>query len=337
MAFQTGTASSFSDLQSKIETFLTGNGYTLTSGIITKTGTQIHVEFTNDTLNLFLEMGKDSSAGSLLHTHPLRTSSKTQIVGMGSNFNSSGGASAIVFPVNYDFQVWANPENEFRCVIEYNNSFTQNVGFGEIIKSVDMDGGVYVDATGCLDDNSVNIGAARISTYNTFQCSNNNSSSRTGSNPTPFGYGRTGLTGYTASTQLWAEFMGFDWFISTDVNGPTESGNKYIRSTDTFFTPLRTTQHNYKEMDNSLQTYNANSALVPIRLYGQNPNNNYAPIGSIRNIRYLNVKNLNFGEVVDDGTDKWKVYPSYFKNAATLDGGVNHSGQMGFAVRYDGP
>jgi len=335
MAFEAGTASSFADLQGKIETFLTTNGYTLTTGIITKAGTQIHVKFDSDANNLRLEMGKDSSAGSLLHLHPTRELGTTaQKVGMGSGYYDD---TTIVFPVSYNFQVWANPENEFRCVINYNNEHTQNVGFGEIIKSVNMDGGVYVDGSGALMRATTNIGSSNITNVTPASClSNTFALTRAFCNPLPFGYGRNGLTGSAGSTQLWAEFMGFDWFLTGDINGTDESGNKYFRSTDTFFTPLRTSQHNYKELEDSLQTYNANSALVPIRIYGQNPNDNYAALGSIRNIRYLNIKHLNFGQVLDDGVDKWKVYPAYFKNASVVNGNDTHSGQLGFAVRYDG-
>ncbi|MEZ0155264.1 MAG: hypothetical protein AB9Q22_10245 [Candidatus Reddybacter sp.] len=340
MAFQTGTFSSFSDLKTKLETFLTGNGYTLTTGIITKSGTQIHLKFASTTDDITLEMGKDSSAGALLHKHPVMDGTTTQLVGMGTLYNKINVPASIVFPANYDFQLWASPVNEFRCVIEYNNEYTQNLGFAEIVKAVDMDGGVVIDASGCYVRATSDIGTAKMLSLTSERSSTDSFSLyRAASSPMPFGYGRTNVTDSTASTQLWAEFMGFDWWLSGDVNGlgATLAGTKYARSSNTFFTPLRTSPHSSKELEDSLQVYNANAAMAPIRLYGHHPGDNYAPLGSVQNIRWLNIKHLNFGEVVDDGVDKWKCYPAYFKDASALNGTALHSGQWGFAVRYDGP
>jgi hypothetical protein len=140
MPYQTGTASSFSNLQSTIETFLTGTpGYTLTSGILTKTGTDAHLKFANATDYISLEMGKDSSAGSLLLKHPTMESGSVQRVGMVTGYWDS--AVSIVFPINYYLHYLSTPQEMFRCIIEYNNGYTQNIGFGEIEKAVDMFGG----------------------------------------------------------------------------------------------------------------------------------------------------------------------------------------------------
>jgi hypothetical protein len=338
MPFQTGTASSFSDLQSKIETFLTGTpAYTLTSGVLTKTGTQIHVAFSNVTDNIILEMGKDSSGGTLLYKHPVLPLTTTQIVGMGTNYYNS---TAIVWPVNYDFQYYATPVEMFRCVIEYNNGYTQNIGYGEISKAVAMDGGVYIDASGTYERSTTVIGPNAVVAFDAFSCNTSGTANELSANPLPFGYGE-GIqsSANSCATQLWAEFMGMDWWMAGHTH-PTHvdfNGTKYDRYALSAMTNLRTTQHCSKEFENALQTHNANNALVPIRLYGQAPDENYHAMGYINDIRYTNIKNLSFGQVMDDGTDKWKCYPAFFKNAASLDGSASDSGQLGYAVRYDGP
>lgn len=339
MAFETGTASSLANLQTKIETFLTTTaGYTLTSGILTKTGTDIHVKFDNteNTAWLSLEMGKDSSAGSLLRTHPVWNGSVPQKVGISEQpLNTSLSMS---FPINYDFQHFTTNGEMFRCVIEYNDGFTQNIGFGEVVKSVNYYGGVYVDASVTywrsggnrfMDNWSITeISWAGVSTTS--------GDLRNGTlGIFPFG-GRSspGQAGYAASTQLWAEVSGLDWY--TIALTSSAIGGKYA-NLPANQEPLLTNRFSNLEAGASLQTHNANNTLIPIRLYGHTADGNYQRLGDVPDIRWTNIKNLNFGQVVDDGTDKWKCYPAYKKNAANLNGGDSDSGQIGFAVRYDGP
>ena len=46
---------------------------------------------------------------------------------------------------------------------------------------------------------------------------------------------------------------------------------------------------------------------------------------------------LDFGQVESDGVDSWKFYPVFFKDADNPEGGTDHTGIAGFAIRYDGP
>lgn len=325
MAYETGTASSWVNLQSKIETFLTTTaGYTLTSGILTKAGTQIHVQFTGQANNLLLEMGKDSSAGSLLFKHVLMNGSQVQQVSMIDTYMGT----TVSFPVNYEFFWFSTPEETFRCVIEYNNEHTQNIGFGVIEKAVAMDGGVYIDASGAADATTVSPQA-----LNWIE----NSSADNGSNPLPFGgHTDSGFISFPGATQLWAEHGGMDWYLTAELTAADLGGN-YSRATWSFVSPLRTGHMIEPEALNSLQTHNANNALVPIRLFGLRIDDNYSRLGDVPNMRYTNIKNRNFGEIADDGTDKWKHYPAFFKNSGSVNGSAVDSGQIGFAVRYDGP
>jgi hypothetical protein len=157
-------------------------------------------------------------------------------------------------------------------------------------------------------------------------------------NPLPFGVNGSTTTDTAYSTQLWADFMGFDWWGTGLVNcsGATFTGEKYSRATWSD-RPLQTGKFLNTEGDEALQSFNSNNILIPIKLFGKIINGNFARIGGINDIRLTNIKNLSFGEVKDDGTDKWKHYPAFFKNAGSVNGNGNHSGQLGYAVRYDGP
>lgn len=336
MAFETGTASSLANLQTKIETFLTTTaGYTLTSGILTKTGTDIHVKFDNteNTAWLSLEMGKDSSAGSLLHTHPLWGGSRPQRAGISQQPLST--SLAMSFPINYDFQHFTTNGEMFRCVIEYNDGFTQNIGFGEVVKAVNYYGGVYIDASVTYRGSSLNMEGWQLESLVWEGPNLVVSAANSGvAGLLPFSNRANNTLGNAASTQLWAEVSGLDWYLPTSVT--SGSGGKYA-NLPAGQVPLLTNRFSNLEAGASLQTHNANNTLVPIRLYGHTADGNYQRLGDVPDIRWTNIKNLNFGQVVDDGTDKWKCYPAYKKNAANLNGGSSDSGQIGFAVRYDGP
>lgn len=343
MAFETGTASSLANLQSKIETFLTVTaGYTLTSGILTKTGTDIHVKFDNteNTAWLTLEMGKDSSAGTLLHKHPIWAESIPQKVGIAEQILNGG--QSMVFPINYDFQHLTTNGEMFRCVVEYNNGYTQNIGFGEVVKAVNFQGGVYIDASSTYRRGPIAVrrmdGWQLVST--TWQGSNVGSGLEDSGNNglNPFSEKTVIFTDYAASTQIWVEVAGYDWYTISQINSANAiwAGTKYANGTGTHRS-LVTNRFSDLEAGASLQVNNGNNTLVPIRLFGVASDGNYQRIGDVPDIRWTNIKNLNFGQVLDDGTDKWKCYPAYFKNAASLNGDADDSGQIGFAVRYDGP
>ena len=341
MAFETGTASTYLDLVNKVNTFLSSNGYALTSGIITKSGTNIHVEFSNPITSEFkLEMGKGSSAGNLLDTHDdavTLTGSADQDVGMCTQYYNG---ETMVFPINYFFQLYSTPVNEFRCVIEYNNGLYQNCGFGEIVKATNFFGGIYIDGS-----------VARRSTgggiYNGSDMSNltweyasllGGSVRRVNLSPLPFGEGGGPQADYPSATQIWADLMGFDWWITgyRNFTNGIYAGTRYANASYLNHM-LYSTKLTHLLGEYSQQAYNGNAALVPISLFGRPPSGNRIKIGDIENIRLINIKNIAPGEVIDDGTDQWKCYPAFKKEATTENGTGDHSGQIGFAVRYDGP
>ena len=87
----------------------------------------------------------------------------------------------------------------------------------------------------------------------------------------------------------------------------------------------------------SQSSVNGVSNLVPIRLFGRASDGNLQRLGSLYNVRYADIRNMNFGQIESDGTDTWKFYPAYYKDASEPNGGSNHTGTAGIAVRYDGP
>jgi len=332
MPYQTGTASSFANLKSTIETFLTGTpGYTLTGSVLTKTGTQIHAEFASATDNLFLDIGKSSTGSTLENKHP-DLSGVTQRVFMCTTYMGT----AISWNVNYYLQYFSSPVEFFHCVIEYEDGHTQNIGFGEIEKATAMDGGVYADGSGSPSYISItnNLGSLGLTwTEHTVGGERNFFS------PLPFGRGRSvARVNNTASTYIWAEVQGFDWFGGFVADYSALTGTKYVRgAANADSRPFDASSFSDLEAARSLYQFNANNALVPIRLMCIGGNGNTFRLGGLDALRWTNIKHLDFGEIKDDGTDEWKCYPAFYKNSDSLNGTSSHSGQIGYAIKYDGP
>lgn len=86
-------------------------------------------------------------------------------------------------------------------------------------------------------------------------------------------------------------------------------------------------------------SWNQDSILLPIRPLVPRASLKCSQIGDLAHSRYIRVSNYEPGEVITLGSDRWRVYPWFRKNASTPNGGSNitHSGTLGWAVRYDGP
>jgi hypothetical protein len=335
MPYQTGAASSFADLKSEIETFLTvTGGYTLTGDVLSKAGTKVHALLESTVNNLQLTIGKTSSAGVLSGVHPALYGGPAKIFMCATYYDT---AVTIVWPVTYHFHYFSSPVESFTCVIEYNNGYCQNMSFGEIEKATAMDGGVYADASACPKQvytfNSIHITAL------SWAKSTSDSNHRMNCSPLPFGWGASSgsLTNRQTSSYVWAETNGFDWFGSFLTTYSGLGGSKYERGAGlSFRSPLSVNVHAEKEAERSLILETDYNTLVPIKLFGNIATGNLIKLGDVPHIRWTNIKNYSFGETFDDGTDKWKMYPAFFKNGSVLNGTGTHSGQIGFALRYDG-
>lgn len=84
--------------------------------------------------------------------------------------------------------------------------------------------------------------------------------------------------------------------------------------------------------------FNGETVFFPIRAYAQ-VGDNAAVVAELDNARYCRVDNYAPGEVVTLGEERWMIIPGFKKNlddpAPTSPS--NHSGGIGWAVRYEGP
>ena len=336
MPYQTGTVASFAALKTEIMSFLVANSWTQETDIIKRNGvfakitTGTHASDSDNYIRL--EGGKKSDgSGNLIAKHD----------GPGPWNNNSGemtasfgllSANAMVFPITYYFHLATTPVDEFWCVIQFNGDRCQRMGFGNINKSAPFTGGGFYSSS-TVEINSSNQNLYNWSSNNLLSNpgmgNNAGTSSRNALELIPFHGGDAVNANVFAGSVVHAEVGGGEWYSSHIVtSAPPYPLTEYMIMT-------------HKEMGSlqkvSESTVNGMPNLIPFNLRVRGYDNNLQPIGSLENIRFSQIALLNFGQVESDGTDSWKFYPIYKKDASAPNGGLNHTGTMGFAVRYDGP
>lgn len=89
--------------------------------------------------------------------------------------------------------------------------------------------------------------------------------------------------------------------------------------------------------------WNAESTLMPIRVYASRPSGFVSVVHECAHARYVSIDTLNAEQIITLGTDRWVVYPWGAKGTRITRGsngawifGTN-TGHLGHAIRYDGP
>jgi hypothetical protein len=96
------------------------------------------------------------------------------------------------------------------------------------------------------------------------------------------------------------------------------------------------------DLQTSLLTYqpnmwNGEAVLLPIQVYQPLESSKVAYLIEHAHMRYARIDNLDPGQIIQLGADRWVVYPCYQKTTSTNQGAANSSGPYGLAIRYDGP
>ncbi|MCL2524605.1 MAG: hypothetical protein FWF20_07110 [Betaproteobacteria bacterium] len=81
--------------------------------------------------------------------------------------------------------------------------------------------------------------------------------------------------------------------------------------------------------------WNAESLLIPIRVFENRPESKWSIVGELRHCRYFRIDNHAPTELIALGTDQWRVYPWFRKDLTNRNGGQNifHTGTFGCALR----
>ena len=351
MPYQTGSVASFNALKSTIFSFLTSNGYTAESNIIKKGN--LYAEFTDTLIELKMVGAKSSDgSGNLVETFEHATR------GLYLNNSSSVGCTlrkdatlenlatvSMVFPITYHFHLATTPVDEFWCVIEYNGGYCQHLGFGNLVKAAEFTGGGFYTGSGNANSRNYHLVGSFNYERSYYQYGG-------GAPLAPFHLAETQwpYAGEFPGSAVHAEIEGFHWMHPVYIqygldNSPTTDTLPYENVVGAIGVYYGLDTYTREERYRAESPVNGISTLVPYRLYGTMANRNVCRLGDVHNLRWALIKNLSFGQVEDDGTDKWKFYPAFFKDPlASPTKDINSSsttyantGIYGFAIKYDGP
>lgn len=217
---------------------------------------------------------------------------------------------AIAFPVKYEIFAFAN---EVYLVINYNVSYYQWAAFGKSTVQGLLGTGMWFGAS-CFSSATNTL--AMIATGGT-----------SGGYCVPGLFYRNRANANTNASLVECRIHhGLDSLTWSDGASSSNPGASAIDAT----TPLLGMLPN---------TWNSEAILLPIRVFLPRASFKTSLVADLEHARYTRVDNYTPGDIITLGSDRWKVFPWYLKNAAVRDGGGNitHTGTFGWAVRYEGP
>lgn len=313
MAYITGSAASFADLKTAIESACTGNGWALSSGILSKDGCYVQLTATAGELVL---KGGNGQSGSALTDVPNGTYKQVQLV--------SPNVDPMSFPINYEIHLFADP-NEVYCVVNYNSDFYQQLSFGQSdIPGIGGTGNWY---TGAFCGNAT---AASTSPNYGQKCFPTCAESNWGA----YAYTQCNVWGLFADTGpsypgsfLHCGLDSVEWLdtVSASSSAGARQGPDYCSS-----------------LINSLPNVaNQATILVPIKCIKPRTSAGRTIVANLNNARYTRIDNIVPGEIITFGAEQWKIYPMLRKDSTVRNGvgwstGATHSGTFGYAIRYTG-
>ena len=91
----------------------------------------------------------------------------------------------------------------------------------------------------------------------------------------------------------------------------------------------------YALFNGSPNAFNGLTVLIPMPVFVERASAKFSPAGYVKDVRFVNMKNLTAGETLTIGTDQWLVFPAIQKTATWNVSGVltPSSGYYGYAYK----
>jgi hypothetical protein len=314
MAFVTGTAGSYADLLTAIQNACTAQGWTLDGSILSKGTAFFSLTASGSSIEMWGGLGAADGALTDTTFRPVYLAMFT---------------TAASWPLAYDIHIHGD---EVFVVVKYGVDYYSWLGFG-----CSPAPGVTATGTGNWFGASygpLSVGGS-ISIMPTGNPTNARSSAGLG-----FLTGSSGAVDNQVCAQNFYAHHNLDgigWSSSgsgvgtPDTAHSTWSNGPSRASVPSALSPLYSNQPN---------AWNSESCLLPITAYVARASSMVSPVVAIAHARLIRIDNYAPGDILTLGSDRWKIYPWLAKNSAARDGStnsINHSGTMGWAVRYDGP
>lgn len=303
MAYVTGTANSFSDLLTALQSACTANGWVLTGNALSRGTCYAEVTFVNQTYPcLRVRCGTGQSGGVLSGASDVQ-SAQLGLVAAGGDATIPAGNVPFAFPLTYCIHVLTSPD-EVYCVVNYSASFYQIVAFGQSSMSGLTGTGNWYAGT--------DVASNRF-------CSNTDIR-------TVGGY----MQSYHINGGLFMGLSGYPASQNGAVDHELDSATWAVEGAWVDWASLFWRQPNQFDQE---------SILMPVRVYASRPAGYISPVLECAHARFVNIANLQDQQIITLGSDKWKVYPWWARGTAYNSNGYygTYTGVMGHAIRYDGP
>lgn len=299
-----GNFSSFGSLQTSVETALQTEGWTLDSGILSKSG--VFVRLTANATSLTLEGGTGQAAATL-----------NGAAAFGVKIMDYT-AAPMNFPATYDLHIHDNPD-EVYLVVNYNADRYQQLSFGK--SDVEQIGGTGAWFTGTFRSDANAAAASRLIYINTY---GNGIGTLGGDMGLGLFFESYQASGGSVSSYMHTGLDTTDW----RTTAPNDGG--IVGAADQMAGLLHSLP----------SQFNQNTVLLPLNITQRRLSKGQTIVASLRHARLCRIDNHLAGEVVSYGGEDWKVYPLHRKNADQRDGvqwniGSQYTGTFGFAVRYE--
>jgi hypothetical protein len=319
--YTAGSASSWADLLTAIEAFLTTiAGWSVTAG----TGT--NRIFSKGTL-----VARLGTTATSIYAFGATGIAGTATTGDSQAWVASKMGSPtpapVTFPISYEIY-WNDTPEEIYIVINYNGDKYQDLQFGK--SDIPGIGGTGMWVGGSYrNDQDLTTSQAHYMFM--------------GSSAFSGGSGDLNVTNYAGlSGGYFAVGGGTSSWICGGIHCGLEGADAW-RYNDNPVGGLYGQEHNGALMQVLPNALNEAEILLPIYHVMRRVDNVYTIVGVLRHARHLRIDNTAPGDIITFGGDQWKVYPLYAKNTAARNGAAwtsgtaQHSGTFGVALRYPGP
>lgn len=322
MPFITGSANNVNEVLSALQNACTANGWKLTSGILSK-GDCYAKPFISDG-TIVLNAGTGQSGSNLINS-PQLLSASTNWVNYYPDLMVSLSAinKNIAYPLTYSIHVMENP-NEVYLFINHSVDNWSYIAFGQSPTANLTGTGTWYSGTG-IGNNNLPDRAVK-----------NNSNGHIG----------CGLFNFTESSGATVNFyqlvhsffhhgvsdMPYEWSIT----GTEGIGTRNTQSWPGLPSQASATLTLMPLLVREPSQWNSGAALLPIQPSIARPDNRRYIVGNLGHARYARIDNINPGEIVTIGSEKWRFYPWLKKNIVNRNATVTDSGTYAAAIRYDG-
>lgn len=303
MAYYDGQASSYQELQDVLVNACIAQGWSWGNQVLNKENMFFR-------LRTSIANGYPDGPGLLIKGGISNSNFNSPEVRLGSIGQSSDAVypTKVSFPVDYRIHIF---ENEVFLIIRYNLNKFLYIAFG----SDPITSTIWLSAST----------RQYISSYDSFYLR----ASSGGSNGNEFAAGggffwdSMNLGGQNTKSTA---FIDGNWSSS---GGMFQNQSGFVSAIPSYLIL----------MNRQPSLWSSDSILLPINIYKRDLSEKIKHIAFVENARYTRLDHYEPEQIIQLGNMKWKVYPFHFKNINGRNGGdaINHSGTLGWAIRYDGP